>query len=178
MRTKKSITDLNKIMEESQERIIQEFEDVKSKSKSLKELIVTEKFIVNDVVAKSSGTHFTPESEKIMGGSSPIYNGGFTSKLILTVSPDNHILVKILYFEGFSIIKGGDYISALIPRYEKKGISNVDLDKIGRIESRTFYFDRPFNPMEYAIELALLSPEGKVLREDRAINYREFVKQE
>lgn len=50
---------------------------------------------------------------------------------------------------------------------------SFDINKISSKE-KTFYFDRDFKQKEIAIELGILSPEGEVLRVDRAGNYRKF----
>ena len=157
------------------EKIRQELEDLKSRSKPLYELVATENFTVNEVVGESYRTSFTPTSEMIIGGRSREYQGGYTSNLVLKVTPDNKkIPVRTLNFDGFSAVRAGDYISAQIPRYEEKralvGLSYSDRDQM-------FYLDRDFKPEESAIELILLSKRRKVLRTDRAVNYKKFVKE-
>lgn len=168
--------DLNKIMRDSEKTRQQEISDLESRSKQLYEFIATENFTVDEVVAESYATSFTPHSEMIMGGSSFVYEGGFTSKLVLKVSPDNQdVPVRTLSFDGLSVVRAGDYISAQIPRYEEKKVgTGFHFGPYNR--DRVFYFDRDFNPEESAIELALLSAEGNVLRRDRAVNYKNFVK--
>jgi hypothetical protein len=168
--------DMNKIMQNFEEKRQQEIADLESRSKQLYELVATENFTVDEVVAESYATSFTSHSEMRSGGSSPVYRGGFTSRLVLKVSPDNQdVPVRTLSFEGLSVVRAGDYISAQIPRYEEKrvgsGFHSGPYDR-----DRVFYFDRNFNSEESAIELALLSEDGNVLRIDRAVNYKNFVK--
>ncbi|MBI5804190.1 hypothetical protein HY450_03025 [Candidatus Pacearchaeota archaeon] len=142
-------------------------ENLSSGSRPLHELVVSVNFIVHDVVAQTHGTSFTPTSEWMIGGSSPVYWGGFTSSIILKVSPDDRdIPVRELTFDGFSPIRAGDYISAKIPRYEEKKFSE-NLHSKGK----TLYFDRDFKEEERAIELAIIS-DGRVVRTDRAVDYR------
>jgi len=113
----------------------------------------------------------------MIGGRSPVYQGGFTSRLVLKVSPDNRdVPVRTLKFDGFSVVRAGDYVSAQIPRYEEKRV-NSGFHSGPYDRDRVFYFDRNFNPEESAIELALLSADGNVLRRDRAVNYKNFVKE-
>lgn len=149
---------------------------MKALSKQLHELVVEERFIVNDVIAKSYQTSFTPNAEVIYGGYSHVYKGSFISKLVLKVSPDSKdVPVKFLNFEGFSIVKAGDYISAKIPRYEEKKVEGGCSISFCRRE-RIFYSERKFNPIESAIELAILSNDEKILRRDRAVDFERFVK--
>ncbi|MEA3248609.1 MAG: hypothetical protein U9Q73_02790 [Nanoarchaeota archaeon] len=153
-----------------------EIADLKSRSRHLYELVATENFTVDEVVAESYATSFTPNSKMILGGRFPVYRGGFTSKLVLKVSPDNqNVPVTTLNFNGISVVKAGDYISAQIPRFEEKRVG-AGLHSGPYERDRVFYLDRDFNPEESAIELALLSTDRNVLRRDRSINYESFVK--
>ncbi len=153
----------------SQEEIV----DLESRSKQLYELVVTEKFTVLDVIAESDGTSFIPFSGIRIDEEIPVYNGGLTSRLVLEVLPDNpDVPVRTLTFNGFSIVRAGDYISAKIPRYEEKEVGNGLDYRVGEI----LYLDRAFKPEECAIELAILS-DGTIKRRDRAVNYKYFVKE-
>ncbi|RLE39592.1 hypothetical protein DRJ17_00140 [Candidatus Woesearchaeota archaeon] len=167
--------DLDKIMKDGEKKRQKEIEDLESRSKPLSELIVTENFSVDEVVSESYVTSFTPYSEMVFGGKPPVYKGGFTLRLLLRVSPENpDIPIRTLIFDGVSVVRVGDCISAKIPKYEKKRIySGFHSGPCDR--DRVFYLDRDFNPEESAIELALISADGKVLRRDRAINYKNFV---
>ncbi|OYT57321.1 MAG: hypothetical protein B6U68_02035 [Candidatus Aenigmarchaeota archaeon ex4484_14] len=168
--------DMNQIVQNAKEKKKQEIADLESHSKQLHELVVTENFTVDEVVAESYATFFTPHSEMVIGERSPVYRGGFTSRLVLKVSPDNQdVPVRTLRFNGFSVVRAGDYISAKIPRYEEKRVGSGFHS--GPYDNRVFYFDRDFNPEESAIELAILSADGNVLRRDRAVNYKNFVKE-
>src|SRR3989344_1479691 len=117
--------DMKQIIQDAEKKRQQEIENLESSSRSLYTLVATEEFTVDEVVAESYATSFTPHSEMRVGGSSPVYNGGFTSRLILKVSPNNQDLpVRTIYFNGFSIVRAGDYVSAKIPRYEEKKIGD------------------------------------------------------
>lgn len=169
--------DMNKIQQGAEKKRQQEIADLESRSIYLYELVATENFTVAEVIAESYTTSFTPHSEIRFGGRSPVYSGGFTSKLVLKVLADNQdVPVTTLNFDGFSVVKAGDYISAQIPRFEEKrvgtGFHSRPYDR-----DRVFYFDRNFNPEESAIELALFSNDGNVLRRDRSVNYKSFVKE-
>lgn len=167
--------DMDKIIRDAEEKRLKEITDFESRSRQLYELIATEKFTVGEVVAETYATSFTPRSEVRFGGRSPVYRGGFTSKLVLKVSPDNQdVPVTTLNFNGFSIVKAGDYISAQIPRFEEKRVG-TGLPFGPYNKDDVFYLDRAFSPEEVAIELALLSADGNVLRRDRAVDYNIFV---
>ena len=62
-----------------------ELADLRARSKPLHELVVSEYFNVEEVISHSGATSFTPHSERRMGGRSPVYDGGFTSELVLKV---------------------------------------------------------------------------------------------
>lgn len=64
---------------------------------------------------------------------------------------------------------------AKIPRYEERKFN----PRIGDINDNeeTLYFDRKFKPKESAIEIGILSLDGKVLRSDRSIDYKLFYKE-
>ncbi len=159
---------------------IEEMEELESLSKQLYELVATENFTVDEVDGKYYSTSFTPHSEMRIGGKSPVYRGGFTSRLVLKVSPNNQdVPVRTINFDGFSIVRAGDYISAQIPRYQIKKVESGGLHSSGPYRPfniKIFYLDRDFDAEESAIELAILSADGKVLRRDRAVNYNEFIK--
>ena len=178
------------MIQDVERRRVERIKELQSRSKPLHELVVTEKFTVDDVVAKSYATSISPLSEMRLGGQSQIYNGGFISRLVLQVTPDiKDIPVRTITFEGISVVLAGDYISAQIPRFEKQTESGEEFRGQGpRISHKfggsgsssmyelVFHLDRPYNPEESAIELAILSVDEKVLRRDRAVNYCDFVK--
>ena len=168
---------LKKIIQDAGKKRQKEIADLESRSKSLQELVVIENFTVNEIIAESYATSFTPRSERVIGGKSSIYEGGFTSRLVLKVSPYNQdIPVKTINFDGFSTVMVGNHISAKIPKYEEKKIArDLHFPSGPYSRDRIFYFDRDFNPEESAIELAILAEDGTVLRKDRAINYKIFV---
>jgi hypothetical protein len=167
--------DYDSLVREAVEREKQELENLKASSKPLHELVVPARFTVAEVLGESRTTsfsHFTTSTP--MGIRLPVYEGGFTSKLTLKVSPDDPgVPTNTLHFLGSSIVKAGDYISTKIPRYEEKKVQNVfDTKLYGR--DIVFYLDRPFNQEEEAIELSIIS-DGRTLRTDRAINYKKFM---
>jgi len=168
---------MEKIIQDAEKKRQQEISDLESRSKKLYELVATENFTVDEVIAESYATSFTPYSEMMIGGRSPVYRGGFTSRLVLKVSPDNQdVPVATLNFDGISVVKAGDYIAAQIPKFEEKRVE-TGFHSGPYNKDRVFYFDRSFNPEESAIELTLISPYGDVLRRDRSVDYKNFVKE-
>ena len=169
------IKQIRKIVKKIEGREEEHNRDLESRAKQLHELVATETFTVEDVIATTHPTYFTPNSEIMIGGISPSYSGGFTSRLTLKVSPDNQdIPIRTLTFDGFSIIKAGDYISAQIPKYKEE--RKLEFLPNTYNKEGIFYVDRDFDTKETAIELALLSNEGETLRKDRAINYKTFTR--
>lgn len=149
---------------------------LRAAAKPLEELVVSAYFNVDDVVGESYATSFTPNSEMRCSGPSPCYAGGYTSRLVLKVTPhDPEIPVKKLTFDGISAVRAGDYVSALIPKYEEKEMFEREQNVLDD-ERRTLYVDRAFKEEEVAIELRLFE-YGRVLRTDRAVTYRNFVKE-
>ena len=174
---KKQEIDLNKMLIEGEQKRKEEIKDLESRSNNLYELLVEEDFNVNEVIAETYAISFTQYPDLILSSERPlVYHGGFTSRLVLKVTPENKDTpIRTLNFEGFSPVKAGDYISAQILRYKEEKVSSGfysgPFDK-----ERVFYFDREFNQEESAIELTLISAKWKVLRIDRAVDYQKFIK--
>ncbi|MDD5054588.1 MAG: hypothetical protein PHT91_03540 [Candidatus Nanoarchaeia archaeon] len=167
---KKSIKE---IMEHLDKNLL-DYLDLKEKAKKLCELVFEEKFYVNGVVCESYATSFTPRSEICFGSAMSTYNGGFASKLVLDVLPDNQsIPVNTLHFRGFSAVRAGDNICAKMPKFKEVNEYPPRLEDPLR-KKRVFYVDRDFLPEESAIELAVLSDNGDILRIDRAVDYKNF----
>jgi len=137
-------------------------------SKTPYKFVVSEDFVIDDVVAKTYQTDVYIPSTRWEWGHNK--KGGYTSKLFLKVKPDNaDVVVNALIFEGISIVKAEDHISAKIPR--------CDWFHHQTDSYRWGYFRRGYKPTETAVELSLLSEDGKILRRDRAANYKSFVKE-
>jgi hypothetical protein len=132
-------------------------------SKTPYEFVFSENFTVEEVIAESHHAYVhVPEKHFDLWGNDK--EAGYTSKVILKVVPDNKdIPVNTLVFDGTSAVKAGDRITAKIPRCQKYDPTDRD------------YAARYYKPEENAIELSILSADGKVLRKDRAIGYKLFV---
>jgi hypothetical protein len=155
------------------ESFTKEENDVTARAKPLEELVVYATFTVDEVVGETYQTSVI--SEMRMGGRSLSHDTGYTSRLVLKVTPDDpKIPVHSLTFDGISSVRVGDYISAKIPRYEEKVVYGTPQNMFDKGE-RSLYVDRAFKPEEVAIELSILN-SGKVLRTDRAVDYSRFVK--
>ena len=130
--------------------------------------IVKKNFTVRDVIGQSYLMRFTPYSEMSVGKKSPSYETGFYSRLVLKVLPDEKSLpVNSLTFLGNSPVKSGDYISAQIPVYDAMYKEKDTGDA---------YMFHQYKKEDTAIQLEILSEEGKVLRKDRAIDYEEIIR--
>ncbi len=147
---------------------------------NLDELVVSEKFVVEEVVSKSKRHFINAEKNSFVGMfGSDIANyqekeSGYGSVIQLKVrSYEKDSPVKILEFLGNSIVQAGNYIEAKIPRYEEKNRGTRFPEIPNEIEK--FYFDRPFKEKESAIEIAIMTGE-KVLRRDQSIDYDKFQK--
>ena len=74
----------------------------------------------------------------LYGGHSPVYSGGCDTHLILKVKPENkEIPIHTLTFQGFSIVKGEDYICAKNPAYEEHSIPQETQKSIYRKRVQT-----------------------------------------
>ena len=142
------------------------WEAIRDESKKLYELLVKERFIVEGVLGESKTLSYTSSSDMIVGGESI---GGITAiypKLTLEVLPDKEIPVRFINFDGYSPVKNGDYIEAIIPKYEERRFFEID---------SILYTERAFKKEESAIELAILSKDGEILRTDRTADYEYFI---
>lgn len=156
------ISELEKIREVAKEN----WKSVEDKSKKLYELLVTERFTVEGVLGELKTSSYTSSSDMVFGEKSL---GGITAvypKLTLEVTPDKEIPVRFINFDGYSPVKRGDYIEATIPKYEERRFFEVD---------SILYTERDFKEKENAIELAILSKDGNILRRDRTADYKIFV---
>lgn len=169
--------DLHQILEEGEQKRLAKIKDLESCSKTLSELLVVHNFNVNNVISETYPTVLASYPERILDGRPfAAYQGGFKSRLIITVTPDDKDNpIRTLNFKGFSPVKIGDYICAQIPRYKEEklslGFHNGLFDK-----ERVFYFDRKFNQKESAIELIIFSENKDILRIDRAVDYNKYIK--
>ena len=170
--------DIKKMSRELKEKDQKEFEELKSRSKPLQELIVSEKFIINEILGESYSTSTSVRGEWRAGPMDVQYvNGGYASKLILKVTPNNlDVPVRTLNFNGpWLPIRPGFHISAKIPKYEEKrfGYSFFKIESYER--EQVFYLDRDFNEEESVIELGIISEDGKILERYRSVDYSRFL---
>lgn len=153
-------------------------EEIKKETKEAKKLyklVSEEKFNVDKVLTETEEISIRT-GEMIIGGKNTYSTSGMTLKMTLDVTPERDIPVRNLNFTGFSPVRADDSIIAKIPRYEKKSFRLAGSRTVYDDGTRIFYFDRAYRPVEDAIELIILSPNGKPSRVDRAVNYQMFVK--
>ncbi len=157
------ISELEKIREVAKEN----WKSVEDESKKLHELLVKERFTVENVLGELKTSSYTSSSEMIVGGKS---HGSITAvypKITLEVLPDKEIPVRFINFDGYSPVKNGDYIQTTIPKYEERKFFEID---------SILYTERDFKKEESAIELAIISKDGEILRRDRTADYKYFIK--
>ena len=166
---------MKKFREKEEKEREKKIAELTQQSKNLYEIVVEEEFDVEQVIGETHATSHTPVSEMRIGGRSPIYHTGFTSKLILKVtSTKADMSVHLLNFNGISPVMAGHHIRVQIPRYEEKKMQKDMFDYSSH--ERTFYLDRAFNLEETAIELSIIGENGRVLKTDRAVEYDQFQK--
>ncbi len=150
-----------------------------AQQKELSDLVFQERFIVEEVLCDTYATSIASPS-RIGGPASDSQQTGYRVFVDLTVKAvDATIPVQKLMFNGYSAVRAGDTIDAKIPRYR----SERNVDYSGSYEGATLdlprllsYFDREYNPSEIAVELQILSSDGKkVLRTERSVLYKTFV---
>ena len=142
------------------------WEAIRDESKNLYELLVKERFTVESVLGEVETLSYTSSSDMVFGGKSL---GGITAvypKLTLEVLPDKEIPVRVINFDAYSPVKKGDYIEAIIPKYEERRFFEIN---------PILYTERDFKKEESAIELAILSKDGEILRVDRSADYEYFI---
>ncbi len=148
--------------------------DLKARSKPLHELVQTAYFRVNGVVGQSYATEV--DVEQFIGEHSSAHPAGHTSGLVLKVTAeDASIPVKELIFSGFSAVRGGDRVKALIPRYAAESEESYGLGLFSGENTPTHNVDRPYQPEEHAIELTIMEADREV-RIDRSVDYWNFVR--
>lgn len=139
-------------------------------------LLYAEKFHVQMVVSETDGGTFAPSREIKYGGYSPEYPKGDSSKLTIKVIPEREgVPIKTLEFLGPSIVRGGDYIEALIPKYTEEKFEE-DWGRISMLGGRKAYVERDWGENESALEIKIIGinlkeGEESVERIDRATNY-------
>ena len=180
----KTTSSLVKALKREEKAKEEELKFLISCSKPLSDLVVEEKFLIENVLSETHGTFYAPSL--VSGGRSPVHEMGYISILHLEVLPiSENIPIRKLNFKGFSTLRVGDYISVKIPRYEEKIIRTGILSenrfnsqlRLGgnNLAKRTFYLDREFKAQESAIEINILSVEDTTLRVERAVDYFRFL---
>ena len=154
-------------------------EELKTISKPLHELVVSEEFLIEEILGQSHAHSFTPISEVRFGGNSPQYEGGYSYDITMKVFSKGKgpvgIPVRTIYFEGNFPGLAGNSVIAKIPRYKQENVI-ISSSSFANKGEEVFYLDREFKSEEEAIELSILFSDGKILRTDRSVNYEEFMK--
>lgn len=163
----------------AQEKGEQRLAELEKASKSLSELIARERFYVDSVIRSCQPICSRSYSE-IRFNQEPVYSlTGYLPTLDISVLPDRHeIPVRRLLFSGYSAVRGGDYIVALIPKYREEKLEGFGASAILppalRRQQKTFYLERDFMDTESAIELMVFNSGGRVVSTDRSADYGEY----
>ncbi|MFW6450596.1 MAG: hypothetical protein ACOCZ6_06105 [Nanoarchaeota archaeon] len=166
---------VDNIIENAKRHEKEKIAQLEAKAKPLHKLVEEETFIVEDVTGQSYARQITPVTEAGVGVSSPRYQAGYSFELVLEVSPeDKDLPINTLSFKGYSPVKKGEYITAKIPRFYKEEVKSGLFAP--HKSDLTFYLDRQYNSIEYAIEISVLSDTGDVLRRERAVDYNDYIK--
>ena len=100
--------------------------------------------------------------------------GGYHLELRVEAE-DANVPVQTLQFSGYSPVRGGDRVEALIPRYETKRVGRqFRWDTFNTPLTQTY--DRPFHEEESAIELTILSENKEPVRRDRSADYHLYMR--
>lgn len=140
---------------------------------NLKDFVVEKGFLVDGVISETKREKINSDNP-VIGSRTPQKDAGHSVELSLDVQPkEPDVPIETIRFIGHSNVRGGDDISAKIPKYHKEKTSGGPLygDREVAYEER-----RGFNTEEYAVELAILDDDG-VARRDRAENYGLFFKE-
>ena len=168
--------DLNRAAKDWQRNQEKERKDLERRAKPLHELTREEYFSVESVVSESYSHYVTPMSEMRIGGRSSSYHAGYSTRTSLEVkSTTGDIPVRSLVFDGFTAVKKGDRIRALIPKYEEHKEQRHFED--GCTPRSVLYTERPYKETEEAIEIAIIDNQKEVMRKDRSVNYARFTKE-
>lgn len=155
-----------------------EIKKLQENSKKLTEILRTEEFTVKNILSQEHPTSFTPHSEMVMGGQSPVYDGGSYTVSYLYVEPTKEdIPVQRIMFNGKTNVSPGDNITALMPVYNKKVSERSSFEPdTPENRDREFYFDRPYKKQESAIEISVSREKGTYT--ERASDYHKYVSEQ
>jgi hypothetical protein len=138
-------------------------EELRAKAKKREDLIVPVYCYVTSVEGYLSQRKMTPHSERMIGGKSPSYNVGDSSRLELLV--DTKEGIKYVNFAGWPPIEKGDSIKAYFLKGELKseetklGIQRISM-RYNQLQSH--WIERDFQETETALKIEKLR-DGKVV---------------
>lgn len=166
---------IEKILEKREKRI----QELEAKAKPLRELVVSEYFLVKKVIGKTHPTSFNPCAETQLMSPLITYSPhqmGYIKTLTLEVDwigkqYFSRVPVKTLNFEGDCPVIVGNFIKALIPKYREEKV-----DSLSHNPEEIFYLNRNFAETESAIEITILSRDKSEKRTDRAADYDRYMK--
>lgn len=135
---------------------------LREKSKKLHELVHEEYFRVQSIVRNNYVTHGSQNVR--YGGPNPAPNEtGYQTELAIKVAPKGASPLKELEFKGNAGVRPGDLIYAKIPAYKEELESQEEEgNRFNPAEEpASHYIARPYEKKEEAIEISVLSEDGK-----------------
>jgi len=168
------------------------------KSKPLSELVVCEKFLVQNVVSESKLVTIIIDAQpRDDNGRSvnfkgelfdDIYNDlnyvqhydcGLRFRTIIQVRALNESCpITELIFDGYSPIISGYTINAKLFKGQFAGLytKSGPRDRFKQRYRTELYLEKDYSPSESALEISILDNDGKILRTDRSITYKDYFK--
>ena len=166
------------LMKSIRDRGEKEDEELLTKSKPYKELIVPIHAVVESVDGFNYSTSHTPISEMIIGERSPEYHTGYQTQLEIKVSihpswPKEHP-VRHLTFNGNSALRTDEMlIVAYIFAGERKELNQYTGIILGGEDMKNSVFiPRDLTEEEDALYIEIIGKKGRPVRTDYSVNFR------
>ncbi|MDO8510749.1 MAG: hypothetical protein Q7S55_01135 [Nanoarchaeota archaeon] len=133
-------------------------QDLRARAKTKEELTVGLECTVLEVNGYQGSTSFTPDSEMVIGGSSPSYGGGHTYQTEIKVKSKNQ--VERLNFNGWPHLEAGDTIRAYILKGQEEYEKSFEVDL--HHNPLSHWVGREYRPVEHPSKIEKLR-DGKVV---------------
>lgn len=165
-----------------EKKLIKHDAELISKAKFPWELVKKVSGKVDSVESKSIARDHTPLSERRHGGTSPSYQTGYQTHLVLEMLPfTKDGFPRIITFRGFSpVVKNQQIIVGIFAGEEKRLLGYFDDKRVisrgkGGIAGCTYYtfFERSLQMNEEALYISILDNDGssREIRRDYSVDY-------